>query len=108
MKKIFFIPVVGLIFASLGHAQIPTATLIKIAKAEDARAYDKSLEDLMKSPNADIRKRAALAAGRIGNDAAVTFLAELLEKDSDTNVREMAAFAHARLCATTGDLSCPT
>ena len=93
MKKIFFIPVVGLIFASLGHAQIPTATLIKIAKAEDARAYDKSLEDLMKSPNADIRKRAALAAGRIGNDAAVTFLAELLEKDSDTNVREMAAFA---------------
>ena len=93
MKKIIFVTLVVLIFASLGQAQIPTDTLIKIVKSEDARAYDKSLEHLMKSPNADIRKRVALAAGRIGNDSALPMLIELLEKDKDISVREMAAFA---------------
>jgi cyclophilin family peptidyl-prolyl cis-trans isomerase/HEAT repeat protein len=66
---------------------------IAILKAEDARRYDKTLEDLLKSPNVQVRMRAALAAGRIGNDAAVPTLATLLEKDSWADVRTMAAFA---------------
>lgn len=74
-------------------AQIPTATLVRIVKAEDARAYGSAIEDLMKSPSADIRKRAALAAGRIGDDKAITALAGLLESDSSVDVRTMAAFA---------------
>ncbi|MEO6050214.1 MAG: peptidylprolyl isomerase [Pyrinomonadaceae bacterium] len=73
--------------------QIPTATLIKIAKAEDARAYDKSLEVLMASASESIRTRAALAAGRIGDDAAVPPLSALLNNDQSTPVRAMAAFA---------------
>jgi HEAT repeat protein len=73
-------------------SQIPTATHIAILKAEDARRYDRSLEDLMKSPNEQVRNRAALAAGRIGNDAAIPALSSMLEKGS-VKEREMAAFA---------------
>ena len=50
---------------------VPPAANIAILKAEDARRYDKTLEDLLKSPNEQVRIRAALAAGRIGNDAAI-------------------------------------
>src|SRR3954462_5589257 len=40
-------------------------------KAEDARRYDAVLENLMKSSTADVRKRAALAAGRIGKEESI-------------------------------------
>ncbi len=93
MKKIIFIATVALIFASFTTAQIPTATHIQILKAEDARRYDKTLEDLMKSPNAEVRERAALAAGRIGREEAIPALTGLLERDLDNDVRAMAAFA---------------
>ena len=76
-----------------GFAQIPTATLIKIVKAEDARRYDKSLEDLMRSPNAEVRERAALAAGRTGREDAIPALTALLTNDSSEKIRVMAAFA---------------
>ncbi|MBV9215873.1 MAG: peptidylprolyl isomerase [Acidobacteria bacterium] len=66
-------------------------TQIEIAKAEDARRYDSVLEGLMKSPSADIRKRAALAAGRVGDEKAIPALTELL--DNDPSVRSIAAFA---------------
>ena len=74
-------------------AQVPMATLIKIVKAEDARAYDKRLEDLINSPNAAIQKRASIAAGRIGNDEALPALTKLLETSVSEDVRTMAAFA---------------
>jgi len=73
-------------------AQIPPPTLMNIVKAEDERRYDKTLEDLLKSANEKIRIRAALAAGRIGDEKAIPTLTSLLEKDSDA-VRAMAAFA---------------
>ncbi|MFM9904793.1 MAG: peptidylprolyl isomerase [Pyrinomonadaceae bacterium] len=74
-------------------AQIPTAIGIQILKAEDARRYDSVLEGLMRSPNSAIRTRAALASGRIGDDAAVPALSALLENDRADEVRAMAAFA---------------
>ena len=74
-------------------AQIPTNVLVQISKAEDELRYDKTLEDLLKSPNAPIRKRAALASGRIGDDGAVPSLIGLLEKDSDPQIRAAAAFS---------------
>ena len=94
MKKyiiaFFFIP----IFFSLAAAQqIQTSVLVSIVKAEDERRFDAGLENLLKSPNARIRARAALAAGRIGSDAAVPALAALLRADSSPEVRAMAAFA---------------
>jgi len=70
-----------------------TAILVQIVRAEDERRWDKTLENLLHSPAPVLRKRAALAAGRIGDDRAVPALSLLLEKDPDAQVRAMAAFA---------------
>jgi cyclophilin family peptidyl-prolyl cis-trans isomerase/HEAT repeat protein len=72
---------------------VPQSTLLQITKAEDERRWDNQLRNLLSSPNASIRKRAALAAGRIGDEDAVSALTPLLEKDADVSVRAMAAFA---------------
>ena len=82
-----------IVFAASVAAQIPTVTGVQILKAEDSRRYDAVLENLLKSPNEAIRLRAALAAGRIGDEKAVPTLAELLENDQSVEVRTMAAFA---------------
>jgi cyclophilin family peptidyl-prolyl cis-trans isomerase/HEAT repeat protein len=74
-------------------AQVPIATQIRILKAEDERRYDKGLKDLLKNPNARIRTRAALAAGRIGDEKAIPALASMLEADASVDARAMAAFA---------------
>jgi cyclophilin family peptidyl-prolyl cis-trans isomerase/HEAT repeat protein len=74
-------------------AAIPQGIMIRIVRAEDELRFDNDLQNLMKSPNADVRERAALAAGRIGSEAAIESLTALLEKDRNENVRAMAAFA---------------
>src|SRR5580765_1561765 len=91
MKHIFLIAL-GLFAWLPSFAQVPMATQIQILKAEDARRYDKTLEDLLKSPNEQVRIRAALAAGRIGDEQAIPALLPLLEKGT-TKEKEMAAFA---------------
>jgi len=75
------------------EAPVPRPTLLAITKAEDERHWDDDLRKLFTSPNAAIRKRAALAAGRIGNEDSIPALTSLLEKDKDAGVRVMAAFA---------------
>ena len=72
---------------------VPPATLLLIIKAEDQRRWDDDLRNLFTSPNAVVRQRAALAAGRIGNEDSIAALTGLLEKDNDPGVRSMAAFA---------------
>jgi cyclophilin family peptidyl-prolyl cis-trans isomerase/HEAT repeat protein len=72
---------------------ISPATLLLITKVEDERRWDDDLRNLLSSPNAAVRRRAALAAGRIGNEGSVAALANLLETDNDAGVRSMAAFA---------------
>ena len=74
-------------------AAIPATTMLRIVQAEDQRRWDSDLETLLADKDAAIRRRAALAAGRIGDERAVASLAPLLEKDSDDAVRAMAAFA---------------
>lgn len=93
MKKILSVFFALICFSAFVSAQIPVKTLVQIVKAEDELRYDKTLEDLMKSADALIRKRAALASGRIGSEAAIPALINLLEKDKDANVQAMAAFA---------------
>src|SRR6187401_794899 len=85
----------SLILLSLttAYTQIPVNIGVQILKAEDERRYDSVLENLMKSPVPAIRARAALAAGRIGDERAVPALAALLELDQPDEVQEMAAFA---------------
>ncbi|MBL8184119.1 MAG: HEAT repeat domain-containing protein, partial [Blastocatellia bacterium] len=82
----------SLSLAGAAFTQIPVSTQIAILKAEDARRFDATLEGLLKSPSEQVRIRAALAAGRIGNAAAVPALVRLLG-DRSEKVREMAAFA---------------
>jgi cyclophilin family peptidyl-prolyl cis-trans isomerase/HEAT repeat protein len=93
MKRTTLIFAALLISAVFAAAQVPVNTQIRIVKAEDARRFDADLGNFLRSPNADVRRRAALAAGRIGNDAAIPILAEMLAGDSSNAVRAMAAFA---------------
>jgi cyclophilin family peptidyl-prolyl cis-trans isomerase/HEAT repeat protein len=72
---------------------IPHSILLRIVKAEDERRWDGDIRHLMTSPSAAVRTRAALAAGRIGNEGALAELANMLRQDKDPAVRQMAAFA---------------
>lgn len=72
---------------------VPAATLLLITKAEDERRWDDDLRKLFSSPNAVVRQRAVLAAGRIGDEDSIAALTGLLEEDKDPGVRSMAAFA---------------
>lgn len=67
--------------------------LVGIVRAEDERRWNNDLRELFKARNANVRTRAALAAGRIGDEAAVPDLIVLLQKDDEPEVRAMAAFA---------------
>ncbi len=67
--------------------------LLRIVRAEDERRWDDDLRSLFTARNANVRTRAALAAGRIGNEDAVADLIPLLQKDDEPEVRAMAAFA---------------
>lgn len=93
MKKILFAHLLIVCFALFVSAQIPVKTLVRISKAEDELRFDKTLEDLLKNADAKIRTRAALAAGRIGDEKAIPALADLLENDKDNKVKVTAAFA---------------
>jgi cyclophilin family peptidyl-prolyl cis-trans isomerase/HEAT repeat protein len=72
---------------------VPRILLLRIIRAEDERRWDDDLRSLFSARNAHVRARAALAAGRIGNEDAVADLIRLLEHDDESEVRAMAAFA---------------
>ena len=75
------------------RAAIPAATLLTIIRHEDERRWDDQLKELLTNSDPKIRARAALAAGRIGDETAVPVLTESLMQDKDQAVREMVAFA---------------
>ncbi len=95
MKRHLTITTIFLLALSFAtHAQVPVAVGVSILKAEDARRYDAVLESLLKSPNADIRARAALAAGRIGDERAIPALYAMFGDRKNTGrVWTMAVFA---------------
>ncbi len=72
---------------------IPTNVLLRIMRAEDERRWDQDLASLLADKSAPVRRRAALAMGRIGDDRAVPALVELFKTESDPDVRQMIAFA---------------
>ncbi|MEO6394225.1 MAG: HEAT repeat domain-containing protein [Pyrinomonadaceae bacterium] len=89
-----------LLFVSTGLAQklapantVPPPMMLTILRAEDQRRWDEVMTALLRDPNPAVRRRAALAAGRIGAATTVEPLVQVLSTDSDVSVRAMAAFA---------------
>ncbi len=72
---------------------IPDDVRLRIMRAEDERRWDNDLGVLLFDKDARVRERAALAAGRIGDERAVASLVTLLQTDAADSVRAMAAFA---------------
>src|SRR5689334_4768987 len=96
IKRVISAVVVCVAIASAALAQQgPTrqSILITITQAEDERRWGDELMQLLSNQSPAVRKRAALAAGRIGDEGAVKSLSDVLEHDSDISVRAMAAFA---------------
>jgi cyclophilin family peptidyl-prolyl cis-trans isomerase/HEAT repeat protein len=74
-------------------SSISLPAMMRIVRAEDERRWDADLLALLTDKSALVRRRAALAAGRIGDERAVASLSSLLRGDADANVKAMAAFA---------------
>src|SRR5215207_3072942 len=75
-------------------ARVPQETLLQIVRAEDERRWeDSELAKLLSDASPAVRARAALAAGRIGDEGAVAPLGAMLYGDRDDSVRATAAFA---------------
>ncbi|HVF56217.1 MAG TPA: peptidylprolyl isomerase, partial [Pyrinomonadaceae bacterium] len=73
---------------------VPAETLLRIVRAEDERRWEAAdLGALFEDRSAAVRRRAALAAGRIGDEGAIAPLSALLRKERDEGVRAMVAFA---------------
>lgn len=84
---------------------IDSKILLQIIRAEDTRRWDADLEKLIAHDDPKVRKRAVLAAGRIGSEKAVPVLAETVLTDRDVDVRQMAAFALGEIESTGGAYS---
>ncbi|MCC6825575.1 MAG: peptidylprolyl isomerase [Acidobacteria bacterium] len=103
MNKIFAVIALIFVLGLIAAAQVPLKTGIEILKAEDARRYDDRLAELMRSPNAAVRARAALAAGRIGSQKAIPALTALFEdKNNAGAVLTAAVFALGEIEAAAG------
>jgi cyclophilin family peptidyl-prolyl cis-trans isomerase/HEAT repeat protein len=102
-RKLLYTGILVVMLLTTGFAQnrsrsktsiaIPTNTLLQIIRAEDQRRWDEKLKSLFSDRDPKVRTRAALAAGRIGDERAVLPLIDLLKKDTDWGVQQMAAFA---------------
>src|SRR6266849_775112 len=79
--------------AKTSASSVPTSILLRIIRAEDQRRWDDNLKSLLTDKDAKVRKRTALAAGRVGDARAVPALAEMLQGDTDPEVRQIAAFS---------------
>src|SRR5947207_15238742 len=66
---------------------VPRSLLIRIIRAEDERRWDNEVRDLLSARSSVVRSRAALAAGRIGNEDSVGDLIALLRHDDEMDVR---------------------
>ncbi len=96
MNHLFSVIIV-LFFSINLFAQIPTNILVQIVKAEDERRWDATLENLLKDKNPKIRERAALAAGRIGNEKALSLLSMVIMEEKSIEVSRMVVFAFGEI-----------
>jgi cyclophilin family peptidyl-prolyl cis-trans isomerase len=89
-------PALVLLVLTAAPAALPSERLGKLARVlalEDRRSLGGGeLERYLRDPDRGLRRRAALAAGRIGEASSVASLIELMN-DGEPEVRQMAAFA---------------
>ncbi len=90
---LFFAGSVVAIAAQPARDELTPNPLIRIMRHEDQRNWSEDLKAIFSDADPSRRKRAALAAGRIGDPRAIPPLADLLLMDRDRDVRQMAAFA---------------
>ncbi|HEX8922808.1 MAG TPA: HEAT repeat domain-containing protein, partial [Pyrinomonadaceae bacterium] len=83
-------------------AAIPLETMVTIVSAEDTRNWADNLPTLIFDKDPGVRRRVALAAGRIGDERAVPSLIVQLQTDRDASVRMMAAFALGEMESASG------
>ena len=88
----FVVSVVG-VSAQPARKELTPNPLIRIIRYEDQRNWNNDLKMLLSETDPVVRKRAALAAGRIGDARAIPTLADLVLMDPNNDVRQMAAFA---------------
>lgn len=69
----------------------------QLIRYEDQREYDATAFDRLAAGDEEVRRRVALAAGRIGDTLAVPLLVRLLDDDPSPAVRADAAFALGEL-----------
>lgn len=91
MKRSLLVLVSIVLLSQMAFSQVPLNVGVPILKAEDSRSYDKAIEALLKSPNAAVRERAAMAAGRIGDKRAVPALAAMVFEPSNKGKVLLAA-----------------
>jgi len=91
------------VFDLLGFQSERVSTIAKIINYEDTRRVSDSFKELFANPDPEIRRRSALAIGRIGGREYIDQLFELLSDDS-SDVAETAAFAIG-LCGDSSDAS---
>ena len=85
---------------TLGNPEIQA--IARLLRLEDTRRFDPAVFDRLARGPEEVRRRAALAAGRIGDAAAVPVLLRLLDDDASPAVRAAAAFALGELGDTSG------
>lgn len=105
LNKITAVTFICLLLAVTGLAQKQLThqpIAVTIMQAEDERRWSNDLMQLLSNQFPVNRKRAALAAGRIGDEGAVKSLTYVLERDTDTSVRATAAFALGEIESETG------
>ncbi|MDX1676014.1 MAG: HEAT repeat domain-containing protein, partial [Longimicrobiales bacterium] len=61
--------------------------LARVLRLEDTRRYEATVFEQLAAGSEEVRRRVALAAGRIGDPAAVPLLIGLLDDDASTAVR---------------------
>src|SRR5436190_11315296 len=54
--------------AATGYVSVPDGIMLRIVRAEDERRWDNDLSSLLSDGSAAVRRRAALAGGRIGDE----------------------------------------
>jgi cyclophilin family peptidyl-prolyl cis-trans isomerase/HEAT repeat protein len=91
-RSVFLLLLAAVSFCA-AQTPVPLDVRLRLLRAEDTRDFNDDLRALLRHTDAGVRAAAALSAGRIGDERAVAPLIELLQKDPDDAVRQMAAFA---------------